>query len=88
MDSKTFVEQFNKIMQHLDPDSEIKSIVNNLTDEEKLALQSCSMVCRRSLVRKGLAIWRTRAGHRYPSIRLNSLGYRVREYIKASDDLL
>ena len=61
-------------------DPAVQRVAEGLSERERAALQPCAPD-RRCLVRKGLGHWTTKVGHRFPSIKLSSLGYAVRTYL-------
>ena len=63
-------------------DEQIAEIARKLTPEQKRALLPCAT--NRTVLPKPLIKWHTKPGHRYPSLRLNSLGYAVRNYLENS----
>lgn len=55
---------------------DLDAIIVSLNTTQKLALRPCSK--NRQTLPKSLVTWRTRLGHRYPSLKLSNLGYKVR----------
>lgn len=61
-------------------DQTIAEIAGKLTAAQRDGLLPCSP--NRHLLPRNLIHWRVKFGHRYPSPKLNTLGYRVRAYLK------
>lgn len=62
-------------------DDQIKILAESLTPEQRQALRPCAPD-RQCLVKPGLAYWGQRnPRHRYPSLKLSNLGYKVRDYL-------
>ena len=60
--------------------TDVEKIAKGLTQAQREALLPCAT--NRSVLPKNLTVWKTKPGHRYPDLKLNSLGYKVRDYLK------
>lgn len=68
--------------RELEREMQAQLIADKLTPNEIAALQPCAHN-RLDVKKHGLIKWSTRPGHRYPSPKLNSLGYRVRDIVNS-----
>lgn len=59
---------------------QLDQLAQTLTGDMRAALRPCAKD-RRCLLKPGLGHWSKRPGHRYPSIKLSSRGYALRNHL-------
>jgi hypothetical protein len=61
--------------------NDVSAIADGLTQAERAALLWVPGACRVCLLKKRLGGWGTKPGYRYPTIKLTTLGHRVRRFL-------
>lgn len=65
----------------------LRDLAEMLSEQQKRGLKPCaSHEDRKSLLKLGLVHWKTKIGHRYPSLRLTHSGHRVRALLNLDVD--